>query len=135
MSIMKRFFIFGCFLTTLFVACSKTSNQNPQNKLTLTGKWTLTETLADPGDGSGKWTAVSRQNYFYLRLNTDFTAESNYIQFSVLEKYSVINDTTISFLFQNGSSKTYNYRIDNTSLKITGGCYEACGAKFIPASQ
>jgi hypothetical protein len=133
---MKILFIFSCFLTTLFFGCSKTSNQTPQNKFPLTGKWTLTETLADPGDGSGKWTAVSQQNYFYLHLNTDFTAETNYlIQFGGLEKYRIINDTTISLLFANGNAKTYDYRIDDTSLKITGGCYEACGSKFIRLSQ
>jgi len=123
-------FIFGCFLAILTFGCSKGSKQPAENNSSLFGKWILVEALVDPGDGSGKWTAV-KPNYFYLQLNTDSSAESNcYTGLDGVERFSVVNDSVINLIFANSQTIKFGYHMDNSSLTITGGCIEACGSKF-----
>lgn len=131
----KVFFIFGCLSVLIFFSCNKTSNQVSENK-PLVGKWILVETLADPGDGSGKWTAVDKQNYYYLQVNANSTIKSNiFTGWGGLEKYKIMNDSVVNFIYANGSKIIQYYKDDNSSLTLTGGCIEACGSKFIKVRQ
>ena len=126
-------FIFGCFLATLTFSCNKGSKQATEGSTSLFGKWILVETLADPGDGSGKWMAVDKPNYYYLQLNRDGSVESNvYVGLGGANTFAVINDSVMTFTFGGGQSNRYFYRIgvDDPTLTITGGCIEACGSKF-----
>jgi hypothetical protein len=128
----KPKFILGWFLMTLIFSCSKGSNQATDNNSSLFGKWILVETLADPGDGSGKWTAVDRQNYYYLTLDTDNTIETNcFTGLGGAKKFRVVNDSVINFIYANGQTILYHYLLDNSSLTVAGGCIEACGSKFV----
>jgi len=128
----KPKFILGWFLVTLIFSCNKGSNQVTDDNSSLLGKWILVESLADPGDGSGKWTAVDRQNYYYLTLNTDSTIETNcFTGLGGAKKFRVVNNSVMNFIYANGQTILYHYLLDNSSLTITGGCIEACGSKFV----
>jgi len=130
----KPKFILGWLLATLIFSCNKGSNHPTDDKSSLLGKWILVETLQDPGDGSGKWTAVDQQNYYYLRLNTDSTVETNcFTGLGGAKKFRAVNDSVINFIYANGQTMINRYLLDNSSLTVTGGCYEPCGSKFVRA--
>lgn len=124
---MKKFIFFSIIL---FLSCSKDSVKLPKRDLPLTGKWILTETLADPGDGSGKWTKADKPNYYFIQFNSDKTINTNvYDGFGNPIKY-MNTDSTLNLIYSGGGSILLNYKIDDPYLTITGGCYEACGSKF-----
>jgi hypothetical protein len=132
----KPIYIFAWFLAILIFSCGKASNQATENNSSLLGRWILVETLADPGDGSGKWTAVDKPNYYYLQLNADSTVETNYLTgLGGARSFTLVNDSAISFTYGNGQTIKNGYRNDNSSLTLTGGCIEACGAKFARGNQ
>ncbi len=94
-------------------------------------KWILTETLADPGDGSGKWTSVDKQNYYFIKFYDDGSVETNiYTSLGGLKRFKIINDSSINFIYANGNTFKLFYKIIDFSLTISGGCTEACGSKF-----
>jgi len=127
----KLILVFGCFLAILTFGCSKGSKQATGNSSSLFGKWILVEALVDPGDGSGKWTAV-KPNYYYLQLNTDSSVASNcFTGLDGAKRFSVVNDSVMNFIFANSQTIRFGYHMDNASLTITGGCIEACGSKFV----
>lgn len=122
--------------TSLFIfsSCSKKTAETDTVPLSLNAKWIVTQTLMDPGNGSGKWMPVSTPNHYYLQLNSDSTAQSNYFKSFTenvdLKEYRMANDSNIIFIFKDGSTRTYYCQFDNKSLTIMGGCYEACGSRF-----
>jgi hypothetical protein len=110
------------FIILSLTACEKSGSDN-----LITGKWKLTETLADPGDGSGKWQSVSGSKT-YLILNSDgsITGSGD----TSFNQYRIIDDRMIEFVFQNGTTTIRNYKLSGNSLEISGGCYEACGTRY-----
>ena len=73
-------------------------------------------------------------NYYYLRLDTDSTVETNCLTgYGGAKKFSVVNDSVMNFIYANGQTTSYRYLLDNSSLTVTGGCIEACGLKFVRA--
>ncbi len=124
-------YIFALLSITLLVNCKKNLTHSAENKSSLLGKWILVETLADPGDGRGKWTAGDKANYYYLDLKPDETAASNtFMGLGGLKKYKIVNDSVLNLIYANGDSVINNYRVDAMTLTLTGGCIEACGSKF-----
>lgn len=103
-------------------ACEKSSSDT-----SITGKWKLTETLADPGDGSGKWISVKNSDS-YLLINADGTISGNI--FTNFKQYRVIDDTEIEFIYQNGTTTTRKYKLNGNALEISGACFEACGSRY-----
>lgn len=132
---MKKFLsTMALFSALLIASCNKTAD-NAANS-TLTGKWILIETLADPGDGSGTWRPADPPNHFYLKFNANSTVESNiYTGLGGLKEYSVLNDSTVNFTYAEGGSFNLRYKINSSVLTLTGGCIEACGSKFAKASS
>lgn len=119
------------FSLTLFLSCSKAPDKATGKDLHLTGKWILIETLADPGDGSGKWVKVDKPDYYFAKFNPDGSAETNIPgRFGNLIKYYSNNDSTVSFIYSQGDTIVFHYKINDLYLTIMGGCYEACGSKF-----
>jgi len=118
----------------LFFACSKNTSNTTDNitgNYSLIGKWNLAETLQDPGDGSGRWQPADATKHYYIKFNAGNSAESNsYPGLEGLKKYIVVNDSIVTFINTNNEEFTRYYKITNSSLTITGGCIEACGAKF-----
>lgn len=129
---MKTLLYIAVFLSpVLFADCNKTSNTSDAPNVSLVGKWMLIETLADPGDGSGKWKPVDKPDYYFIKFNADNSIESNtYGRLSSIRQYKVLSDSTVNFLYTDGTTATLYYNISNVYLTITGGCIEACGSKF-----
>ncbi len=119
-----------CFAVT-FNSCNKNANDINDNPL-LEGKWKVTETLADPGDGSGVWQPVNKPDFYFIRFRNNESVETNYYSDIVLPvSYKKLNDSALVFINSNGDSLYRRFKIEAGTLTITGGCYEACGTKFI----
>jgi hypothetical protein len=129
----KKIFLGIVFLSvTVFSNCNKTSRSPADNNSSIVGKWILIQTLVDPGDGSGTWMQANVPNHYFMQFNADNkTIESNIISGSGnLDQYKIINDSTVNLIYSDNDTVRYNYKIDNSSLTLMGGCYEACGLKF-----
>lgn len=94
----------------------------------MVGKWQLIETLADPGDGSGKWN-LSPDNSSYLTFNADGSvngsSDVNYIA------YTLPGDNKIEFTSKDNRKQTVSYSISGDTLTIRPQCIEACGFKYL----
>lgn len=126
---MKKIGIFTfTILAVLLIACSKSETDKIEN--TLLGKWKLTSTLADPGDGSGQWRPVSEQSdYLYIKFNADSSIESN--GYSDFKKYSVTDSVHLEFTRTDKTKIRYWYKVNNSNLELNAPCIEACGERFI----
>lgn len=116
----------------LTFACNKNENANIGDKK-LIGKWQLSETLADPGNGSGKWTAVSGDDAKkYFKLKADGTTEGT--AFEGYTKYAVKDSLFLRLIKPDKSAILYRFNISNTSLTLSpdspSRCIEACGTLF-----
>ena len=118
------------FSTILVLSCSKSPNNAIVKDLHLAGNWILTETLADPRDGSGKWTKIDKPDYYFIKFNPDSIIATNIPgRFETVIKYIIKNDSTVSLIYSHDTT-ILHYKINDTYLTITGGCIEACGSKF-----
>ena len=111
------------FSSLLLISCSKSETDT-----ILTGKWRLSETLADPGDGRGKW-ENAKSNKMYLIFNTDGTLSGS--ESAGYKSYTVLDSVKIEFILKNDSKTISAYKISGNSLLITPPCFEACGSRFI----
>jgi hypothetical protein len=110
-------------VVALLVSCQKSAVYNNS----FIGKWKLIETLADPGDGSGKWQpAASNQ---FIQFNTDGSLQSNI--YPDFKKYRIIDSARIDFLKTDGHSFWFRYKFNSSFLEINPPCIESCGARFI----
>lgn len=123
----KLVFISFMLITVLSMSCSSimSSAENPENSLM--GKWKLTESLSDPGDGSGKWQKASSKN-MYLIFNNDGTVSGD--QAGTLKSYTVLDSTKIEFTQQSNTKITYRYKITSGELTLNPPCIEACGSRY-----
>ena len=120
-----KYFITALSFFLITLACTKSADNNSS----IIGRWKLTETLADPGDGSGKWMPATT-NYI-IQFNEDSTASENPVNpYRNVNRYSVINDSTLTLFYSNGTSFSYYFKIESNTLTIMGGCIEACGTKY-----
>ncbi len=114
--------IFFLFLLIAFAACA-TINKS----VTLAGKWRLTETLADPGDGSGKWNPVTKESF--LTFNNDGTVTST--ESPNYQSYTIADSTKLEFTLTDGRKQIVSYRMEGRALIIMPQCIEACGSKYM----
>lgn len=126
---MMRPIVFILLLLTCTYSCKK--NSDPA----LVGKWQLTETLVDPGNGSGTFQDVSSDKTIKFKSNGTFTSNG-----SICDLNTDANDAT-SGEYSNsehtvtptgcGSSSTVlNYEIINGDLILHYPCFEACQVKY-----
>ncbi len=124
---MKQALLFWLLAAVTFGSCSK-SDSTTLGKTALPGMWTLTETLVDPGDGSGTWKPAPAP--LTLTFTTDGRIDGN--AFPQARTYNLTNDSSIRFTFSDGTFINYNYVFSSSTLVLSGGgCIEACGLKFI----
>ncbi len=107
--------------------CKKSSNVENSN---LIGKWKLTESLADPGDGSGTWQMADPSNPQYLEFKNDgrliFSPTGMYDS----DHYQVSSDSTMIFL-RGRESFPMRYHLSENMLCLFPPCIEGCGLKYI----
>lgn len=115
-------------LTIAFAAC--TSIKRKSNAPTLVGKWQLTETLADMGDGKATWTRVSKDSVQSVEFSKDGKVSGN--AFYSTTAYKVTDSNHVEFsITGNTSSVTHRYQVTATTLLLNPPCREACGMRFI----
>lgn len=108
-------------LAIFAVSCSKNLS-----KTGLVGKWRLTESLMDPGDGSGQWTAPAENTVI------EFT-KSGIIKYDGGESdnYKIVNDSLLQISSSSSSTVNYSYKVDGNKLFMRPPCIEACGDRYI----
>ena len=113
-----------CLSATL-VSCKKEKDGPGE----LYGKWKLTETLQDPGDGSGKYIKVNGEAK-YLTIDKSGKFQGNALP--DLDNFKVLDSIRMEV-----TSKTYDkplvyyYTISEKSLTLNPPCIEGCGYRFI----
>jgi len=117
-------------------SCSSTPDSPESldlNTKDVSGKWQLTESLADPGDGSGTWQTVENGR------TLEFTANG-----IVQSSTSFCNDREVNETSYNSAEKLIitdcgentfelKYELKEGNLFVTPHnprCVEACGSKF-----
>jgi hypothetical protein len=110
--------------------CSKSKGDEPENG-SLVGKWSLTMTRADPGDGSGTW-----RNYTGETVIIQFNEDGSYTDSrgDVYNRYSM-HDSVIT-LSNSANSETFQLNVQELSFHTLsyyfGGfwCGGPAGEKF-----
>ena len=123
---MRTALFFSMVCALLLFSCTK-SESGTNSKATLPGTWTLVETLADPGDGSGTWQPAATPLTLTFAADGIITGDA----FPQARRYEVLGNTTIKFIYADGTFINYNYVLTETTLSLSGGgCIEACGVRF-----
>ncbi|TCD00289.1 hypothetical protein EZ449_20785 [Pedobacter frigidisoli] len=109
----------------LYSSCKKTDDGLGE----IYGKWKLTETLNDPGDGSGKYMRVKGDSKNLTLLNTgQITGDA----MPDLMTFRILDSTRLEISTRNYSMPlTYYYKVTAKTLTLNPPCIEGCGLKFI----
>lgn len=115
-------------LITAISACNSIKRQ--KNVSTLVGKWQLTETLADIGDGKATWTPATKDSVLFVAFSKDGKVSGN--AFDNTTAYKIIDSDRVEFsITGNTSLITHRYQVTGTTLLLNPPCREACGMRFI----
>lgn len=109
-----------------FISCEKQSVE--VNDLSAT--WKLTEYLADPGDGNGKFQAY-KGTPIYLKIYSDSTAQRNYpTSDKLLRSVSMGANSALFFHFTDGSIIGRRMEMRKGNLVFWENCIEGCASLF-----
>jgi len=117
--------LIALFLFTLVISTScKKSDDNTNSEIV--GEWVSTESLADPGNGSGTWRSITddQRTILVIKSNGKITGSTTY------KSYKVIDGQTIELKAIDGDLFQRSYTIVGNQLTIMGGCIEACGLRY-----
>jgi len=120
----------------LAAACSSTSEEDLDfNQENLLGTWTLTETLVDPGDGSGTFKTV--EDGYSITFRADSTFTSTRLQECQIGTYRIGENATVVFSYDcDDFTEVYEdmARLSGSNLItspiLPSRCIEACKHKF-----
>ncbi|MBO9612576.1 MAG: hypothetical protein J7619_07780 [Dyadobacter sp.] len=104
----------------------------------LVGKWKIVEYLADPGDGSGTYQAVTDDvaHIIEFKENGEFVEKKAQGQSSVplFNAYKVLDDKRIELIPIDKTAPShiwYYSDLSTSKLTLGYGCIEACSGKYI----
>ena len=132
---MKKFF-FVLVTLSMLLSCSEDNSRKSETNEFL-GKWKMTETLIDPGDGSGTYVPVSGE--YFLEFFPNGTVGTNYM-LCTLSGTNTGSYTSPYFAEEQYiQSQTCNanqdfqiyYQMDGENLILYYPCIEACQVKFM----
>lgn len=132
---MKKFF-FVLVTISMLLSCSEDNSRKSETNEFL-GKWKMTETLIDPGDGSGTYVPVSGE--YFLEFFPNGTVGTNYM-LCTLSGTNTGSYTSLYFADEQYiQSQTCNanqdfqiyYQMEGENLILNYPCIEACQVKFI----
>jgi hypothetical protein len=113
----------------LFLVTSCDKENVSLDRETITGRWKLTETLADIGNGSGKWTPVAPKDTKIVEFRADGSLSGN--AFPDYVDYILEDSVTINLIRKDLHLGVYRYSFENGKLNMGyKGCIEACGLRF-----
>ena len=134
---MKKIKIFLIIFSLCAFKCSDENSPVLENN-GLVGKWKLTEYLADPGDGSGKWQPATDDYSHIIEFHADgqFTEIKGKAQSSIplYKGYKLKGDNQIEMLRIDESipSHIWTYSdMSSTELTLSYGCFEACSGRYV----
>lgn len=115
--------LFIAFLV-IIVSCKKDDNGTRE----IYGTWKLTETLNDPGDGSGKYTKINGP-VKYLTIDTSGNMQGDAMPDVV--KYKILDSERLEITSKNYPQPLiYWYKVTFNTLELNPPCIEGCGLKF-----
>ncbi|MCX2574574.1 hypothetical protein [Pedobacter sandarakinus] len=125
---MRKFKIYMVLGITIIVLLSCGKNPLSDRPGEVYGTWKLTETLFDPGDGSGKYEKVKENKSLNLSktgiISGDALPDLN--AFRILD--SVRMEVTLK---ANQTILVYRYKATANMLTLNPPCIEGCGYRFI----
>lgn len=123
--------IFLIVILIIVAACSRNSSETTNKRAagSLVGKWRLTETLMDPGDGSGTWQHADPLHPSYLEFKSDSTVVFTPPGTWDSDHYKILDGTSMIFL-RDTLQFHYRYKLSENNLILNPPCYEACGMKY-----
>ena len=119
-----------------FVFSCTNDDSNNSSEQDLIGTWKLTETLADPGDGSGVFTTVTSEKNIQFFNDGTVTSNGSICDMSIQSDNASdgtfsITDSTINSPECFNSGFNITFELTSTFLILNYPCIEPCRAKFI----
>jgi len=124
---MRKLLLSGILMLSI-MACRKRS-ATVENE-SIVGKWKLTESLADPGDGSGKWQPADPAHPSFIEFKADGSLSDTPVSPYAASRYKVTSDSTLLF-YRAADTLQERYHFEKTRLTIIPPCYEACGLHYV----
>ncbi|KAA8486838.1 hypothetical protein BDE36_1088 [Arcticibacter tournemirensis] len=121
-------------ISVITLSCERGDGPDGLDRTALLGKWRLSESLADPGDGSGRWKPVDEE---YSKKIVEFKRNGKLggTAFGDLNQYVIKDSVTITFLKANKKEQEYWYSIKDDTLAMgptwPTHCLEPCGMRFV----
>ncbi|WP_406826122.1 hypothetical protein [Pedobacter sp. KACC 23697] len=130
---MKKILILLLAVGGIIDVCCKKSDNNNDRPGEVYGKWKLTETLFDIGNGQGKYTKVTGEAK-YLQVEKSgnqagkFKGDAipNLISFKILDS---VRMEVYAKTYQ--MPVVFRYQVSANSLEINPPCIEGCGYRFV----
>jgi hypothetical protein len=123
---MKKLYLLLLIFSLAYLGCKKEKEDGPGE---VYGTWKLTETMNDPGDGSGKYMKVKGDSkYVTLERSGDITGDA----LTDFHRFNVLDSARIEFLTKASQEKIiYYYKVSAGSLTLNPPCIEGCGLRFV----
>ena len=125
----------GLLLIAIGILFSCDSDDDSNSNSELIGKWKLIEILADPGGGSGTFTAVDSDKIITFENNEIITSNGRLCDMSIQSGNPTSGNYSISDMTFNSSdcaNPDYDYTFEQNGnmLIIDYPCFEPCKAKY-----
>lgn len=139
---MKKIFLL-LITTALFISCNTNDDTSIPEEVSLIGNWRLIEYLADPGDGSGVFTAIDSNKMVTFNPNGEITSNYSLCNMNVITEpqassgtYSIVTGTIDTPNCLNASPLKLQFEIsDEGNLIIHYPCIEGCSEKYIKIQE
>ena len=120
----KSLLLLSTALVIFCISCEK-KNEGPGE---VYGKWKLTETLADPGDGSGKYKKADGNKILTLTSSGNIEGDA----LGALKTFKILDSVTMEVKEADQSRAfIYHYKATENTLTLNPPCIEGCGLRFV----
>jgi hypothetical protein len=120
------------FASVIDLSCKKSDNNNDRPG-EVYGKWKLTETMFDIGNGKGKYTKVNGEiKYLTLEKSADKAGKFKGDALPDLYAFRILDSVKME-VYSNTYKMPiiYQYKVSAKSLQINPPCFEGCGYRFV----
>lgn len=125
---MKNLCILLLVFSVAIFACEK-KDPGTDGPGEIYGRWKLRETLADPGDGSGKYEKVTGKTK-YLVVDASGTMSGDALP--DLQSFKILDSVRIEVFSKTYmKSLPYMYKVSAKTLTLNPPCFEGCGFRFV----
>lgn len=134
---MKKAFLLPLILVLLTIACDS-EDVNPDS---LIGTWRLSQTLADPGDGSGVFRPATTEEFINIAIDGSYHSSFSLCQFGNNGEVNTGSIDTLQQVFipencsWGDSPAMLPYQLQNGELTISFQCIEACAHLYVKVSN